>query len=156
MFFVSTDFQEGGGTFSAQLRADGSRVLVKVYATSGCVTGTPYRIDYAYTTSGNGWLQPHALTASAIGLVGIASGAIASGCTGWVTVRGPVDNAQAPAASFTGSVGHAVYWGGATGIGATSGAFTGGNSFCGVLLEYANGSTTSNIFLTGNLFARAF
>lgn len=156
MFFVDTDFVEVDGTFSANIKSDGAgRIVCKVYATSGCVLGTPYRVAYAYTTSGNGWLQPHVLDASEKGLVGIASAAIASGCEGWITVRGPVTGAQGAATSLTGSIGHAVYWGGATGIGATGSAFQGLVHQIGVLAEYVNESTTANIFLTGNLFAQS-
>ena len=74
MFFVKSDFQESGGTFSANLKVDGAgRTACRVYATSGMVAKTPYRIDFAYTTSDNGWLQPAALSASSAmpGLAGM-------------------------------------------------------------------------------------
>jgi len=44
-------------------------------------------------------------------MVGIASVVIASGCVGWVTLRGPVSGACSPATvEFTGSIGHAVFF----------------------------------------------
>lgn len=157
MFFVDSDFHEADGTFSANLKSDGAGAMaVKVYATSGCVVKNPYFVSYGYTTNTSAlWLQATAIGASQNGLLGIASAAIASGCCGWVTIRGPVTNAAAPATSLTGSIGHSVYWGGATGIGCTGSAFQGLAHQVGFLLEETSGSTTANIFLVGNLNAQS-
>jgi len=154
MFFVKTDAVENG-TFSARLKSVGEgRVMVEVYATSGCVQRTPYFINYGYPESGSRYLNATVATASQIGLLGIASDTIASGCMGWVTVRGPVDNAAGPATSFTGSIGHSVYWLTA-GVGCTGSAFHGLAHQVGFLLEETNSSTTANIFLVGNLNAQS-
>jgi hypothetical protein len=157
MFFVNSDFAEGDGTFSAQLKNAGDgRIMAKVYASGGCVSRTPYYVSYGYTTNTSAcWFQATVLTASLKGLLGVASDVIASGCMGWVTIRGPVDDAAGPATSFTGSCGHSVYWGGATGIGATSSAYVGYVHQVGVLMQDTNSSTTANIFLTGNLQAQS-
>jgi len=155
-FFVDSDFLESDGTFSANLKSDGAgQILCKVYVSSGCVINTPYIVDYRYTTSGAGWLTATGLAASMRGLLGVASTAIASGCVGWITVRGPVNNVQGAATSFTGSVGHAVYWAGATGLGASTSTYIGLAYQVGVLLEETDASTTANIYLTGNLVATA-
>ena len=156
MFFVNSDFVETG-TFGANIKSGGDgRILVRAYASSGCVSRNPYFVSYGYTTNTSAcWFQATALSASQKGLLGVASDVIASGCMGWVTIRGPVDNAAGPATSFTGSCGHSVYWGGATGIGATGSAYLGLVHQVGVLLEDTNSSTTANIFLSGNLMAQS-
>lgn len=160
MFFIGSDMLGGNqdaATFCAQLRSDGGgKLYVKVYATSGMTAKWPYVVDFFYTTSGSCWLQPRALgTGGARGLVGIPSAAVASGCEGWVQVRGLVTDAAGPATSFTGSWGHAVYWGGATGIGATASGYFGLPYQIGVLAQGANSSTTADIFLVGNLCAQS-
>jgi len=157
MFFVDSDFRESGGTFSVTLKSNGAgAIAVKVYASSGCVVKNPYFVSYGYTTNTSGlWFQATAIGASQKGVLGVASAAIASGCCGWVTIRGPVTDAAGPATSFTGSCGHSVYWGGATGIGCTGSAFQGLAHQVGFLLEGTNASTTANIFLTGNLFGQS-
>lgn len=152
MFFTGTDFFESGGTYSATIKSDGAgRILCYVYATSGMLTKTAYHIGQFYTTSGTCWLQPYTV-GSKTGLVGISSGAIASGCCGWVTIRGPVDDASSSATvQFTGSIGHAVFLADASGMGASSSAYAGLSHQIGVLLEEATGTYVANIFLTGNL-----
>jgi hypothetical protein len=159
MFFVDTDFHEGDGaaaTFHARIKSGGNGSLwAQVYASSGCVSRTPHFVSYGYTTSGNGWLQATAISASQVGIIGLPSGAIASGCVGWVQIRGAFDNVAGPATSFTGSIGHAVYWGGATGLGATGSAYRGLPYHVGFLLEGVSSSTTANIFLAGNLYAQS-
>jgi hypothetical protein len=154
MFFVGTDFAESGGTFSANIKSDGAgRILAKVYATSGMLTKTGYLLNYQYTTSDNGWFQPMA-AGSNYGLFGIASDAIASGCVGWVTIRGPVDNASSSATvQFTGSIGHAVFFTTASGMGASSSAYVAFPHQIGVLLEEATATYAVNICLTGNAYA---
>jgi hypothetical protein len=161
MFFTGTDNFEGDGasaTFHAVIKSGtNGKQWVRVYATSGCVDQVPYICRYNYTTSGNGWFQPAALaTNPAAGLLGIPSGAIASGCVGWLQVRGACTCTGA-AASFTGSIGHAVYWGGATGLGATGSAYVGAQHQVGFLLdEYGGGGTNvADIFLTGNAYAQS-
>lgn len=155
MFFVNSDFYEDG-TFAANLKSDGGgAIAVKVYATSGCVAKTPYWVTYRYPESGSHYMQATGLNASVKGLIGVASAAITSGCVGWVTIRGPVTDAAGAATSFTGSTGHSVYWGGATGIGATGSAFHGLIHQVGFLLEDTSSSTTANIFLVGNLNAQS-
>lgn len=157
MFFAGTDMFEGDGdaaTFAANIKSVGSdgQVVVKVYATSGMTAKALYPLSFYYTTSGNCWFQPMIMSASNCGLPGIASGAIASGCVGWVTVRGKVTDASSPATvMFTGSIGHAVYWGGASGMGATSSAYIGAIHQIGVLMETSvTGTIACDIFLTGN------
>lgn len=156
MFFTGTDFIESGGTFSATIKSDGAgRVLAYVYATSGMLAKSIYHVGQFYATSGTPWLQPYTI-GSKTGLVGIASGAIASGCCGWVTIRGQVDDASSSATvQFTGSIGHAVFFADASGMGASSSAYSGLNHQIGFLLEQATGTYVANVFLTGNLNAIA-
>jgi len=160
MFFTGTDMFEGDGaaaTFHSLIKSAGNgKVVAKVYASSNLVMGTPYVVRTAYATGGGAWFQATELAASSIGLVGIPTTAIASGCVGWVTVRGIVDDAQAPAESFTGSVGKAIYWGGATGIGCSSTTYIGAAHHVGIMITTAaNASTTCTILLTGNMYARS-
>jgi len=93
------------------------------------------------------------MNASLQAALGIPEKTVASGCVGWFTIRGYVPDAQGAATSFLGSYGHAVYWGGATGIGCSASAWNGVASQIGILMEdlgAAAGSTTANIWLTGN------
>ena len=159
--FVGTDMFEGDGadaTFNSLIKSHGNgQVVVKVYATSGMTAKRMYPLMYQYTTSDNGWFQPQVMSASNVGLPGIASAAIASGCVGWVTIRGQVSDASSPATvGFTGSIGHAVYWGGASGIGATSSAYVGAAHQIGFLIETSvTGLVACDIFLTGNEHAQS-
>ena len=160
MFFTGTDMFEGDGaaaTFHSVIKSGGNgQVLAKVYASSNLVANTPYFVKVCYTTANANWFQATEPTASGIGMVGIPSAAIASGCVGWVTVRGICNDAQAPATSFTGSVGKAIYLSGATGIGCTGSAYIGAPHQIGIMITTAaNSSTTCTILLTGNLYARA-
>jgi hypothetical protein len=162
MFFIGTDMFEGDGaaaTFHSLIKTDtNGRVLVKVYATSGMTSKDIFVITQMYTTesAGTQWLQPLVHTASNKGLVGIASASIAAGCVGWVTVRGPVDNVSSPATvEMTGSIGHAISWFGASGIGASSSAYSGAVHQIGFLLEEATGTLAANVFLTGNQYAQS-
>lgn len=156
MFFTGTDFFESGATNSATIKSDGAgRILCEVYATSGMLAKSIYHIGQFYTTSGDRWLQPYTI-GSKTGLVGIASGAIASGCVGWVTIRGPVDDASSSATvQFTGSIGHAVFFADGSGMGASSSAYAGLSHQIGFLLEEGTGTYVANIFLTGNTNAIA-
>ena len=84
-------------------------------------------------------------------MIGVASAAIASGCVGWVTVRGVVEDASSPATvEFTGSIGHAVFFTDSSGLGASSSAYLGAMHQCGFLIEEATATLAINIFLTGN------
>ena len=155
MFFVGTDMFEDS-TLTANIKSDGAgRVLAKVYATSGMVTRTAYHIDLAYTTNtgaGLSWFQPRDV-GSTIGLVGISSGAIASGCVGWVTIRGQVTATASATVEFTGSIGHAVFFTTASGVGASSSAYLGLTHQIGFLMEEATATLSCDIFLTGNTYA---
>jgi len=158
MFFVNSDFHEDGATFSANIKSGGDgKVFVKVYATSGMVAKSPYRIDYGYTTNtGAVWLQPQALaTNPMVGLIGIPSGAVASGCVGWVQVRGPVLDVSFAVASQTGSIGDAVSWASAAGLKATSSTYIGAVHQVGILLAEATGTNTGDILLVGNCYAES-
>ncbi len=152
MIFVGTDAFEGNAStyLSPMLKsAGGGKVQVMTYASQGASKGV--LMNYNYSTSYEGW-NATALAASVKGVFGYAESSIASGCQGWVTIRGPVDNAQAAAASFTGSLGHGVYFT-ATGIGATTTTYVGAPSQVAILREYVNESTTANIYIVGNMYA---
>ena len=159
MFFTGTDMFEGDGaaaTFHSLIKSAGNgKVVAKVYASSNLVAKTPYMVRPYYSTADANWFQATELSASGVGLVGIPSMAIASGCVGWVTVRGIVDDAIGAATSFTGSVGKAVYHQGATGIGCAASTYAGLPWQIGIqLTTVTNQSTTATIYLTGNMYAR--
>ena len=157
MFFIGSDFTEGDGadaTFAARMKSGGNgKVLVEVYCTSGMVAATPYRLDYVYTTESAGamWLQPRTFaTNPARSLIGVASDAVASGCNGWIQIRGQIASVSFAVASQTGSMGHAVFYTDSSGLGASSSAYLGAMHQCGFLIEEATATLAINIFLTGN------
>jgi len=158
MFFVNSDFIEGEATFAANLKSGGDgKVLVEVYATSGMVAKSPYRIDYGYTTNTGGrWLQPQAMaTNPMVGLIGVASDVCASGCLGWVQIRGPILAVSFAVASQTGSIGDAVSWASAAGLKATSSTYIGAVHQVGVFISEATGTNTGDILLVGNCYAES-
>ena len=160
MFFVDSDFFEGDGadaTFSARLKSGGNgKILVQVYATSGMVAKSPYRVDYGYTTSGNGWFIPQSMATNPMaGLIGVASDVCASGCVGWVQIRGPIEAVSFAVASQTGSIGDAVSWASAAGLKATSSTYIGAVHQVGILTAQATGTNTGDIFLVGNCNAES-
>ena len=165
MFFIGTDTFAGDGTdttFTANIKSipASGQVVVKVYATSGMTAKRMYPLSFKYSSDTAGWFAPIGVSTAAAsqqGLPGIASAAIASGCVGWVTVRGPVTAASSKATDkFTGECGHAVFWGGATGMAASSSAYIGALHQIGFLLTSATGgAAAANIFLTGNEIARS-
>ena len=149
MLLVGSDFIDNDASFNTQLKREGAKVFVQTYATSGMVADTPYAVQFM----GSGY-NATALAASIYAYVGVHKDgeALASGCVGWVQIRGNVENVQAAATSVTGSVGHAVYWAGATGLGASSSANTGNPTvMVGVLTDdhSGGGSTTINMYLCG-------
>jgi hypothetical protein len=160
MFFMGTDMFEGDGaaaTFHSLIKSNGNgQVLAKVYATSGMTAKRMYVMTHMYSTANNGYFQPLAATASNKGLPGIASAAIASGCVGWVTIRGQALDVSSPATiEMTGSIGHAIFWGGASGMGASSSAYLGQVHQIGFLIEEATATLVADIFLTGNAYAQS-
>ena len=160
MFFTGTDMFEGDGaaaTFHSVIKSGGNGlVMAKVYASSNLVAKTPYNVNVAYgTESVANWFRCTEPTASNIGLIGIPSAAVASGCVGWVTIRGVVEDVAFPAESLTGSVGTAIYQKSA-GLGGTGSAFIGAVHQVGInLVTVGNESTTGTIYLTGNLYAQS-
>jgi hypothetical protein len=87
------------------------------------------------------------------GYIGFAADAIASGCVGWVQVRGEVSNCVTAAGSFTGSVGDAVTWGAtaSAGLHANSSTFHTLDQHVGFLLQEATATTSTKLFLVGKL-----
>ncbi len=134
-------------SFNVHQRAGGPNVYVEAYATSGMVANTPYMIQHM----GSGY-SATILAASNYAYVGFPDGgaALASGCVGWVQIRGQVNDAQCGAADMKGSVGHSVFWGAAA-LGASTSVNEGLHTVgqIGVLLEEADASTTTDIYLTG-------
>ena len=151
MLFSGNDFIDTASSFDTAVKAgtDG-KMFVRAYATSGAGLKTPQMVLW----HGSGYAAT-ALAAGARAHVGVPEEAIASGCVGWIQVRGYASNVQGAATSLTaGSFGHAIYWGGATGIGCSASAYVGVASQIGVLMEdlgAAANSTTANIWLNGNL-----
>lgn len=160
MFFVDSDFFEGDGaaaTFGVSLKSGGNgQVFVKVYATSGMIAKNVYIIEQNYTTADSYWMQPRVIaTNPSAGLLGIPNTVVASGCVGWVQVRGPVSAASFATASQTGEVGHAVFWASASGLKSTGSAYIGAVHQVGVLLEEIAGGNSANIYLSGKMYAQS-
>uniref|UniRef100_A0A6H1ZV82 Uncharacterized protein n=1 Tax=viral metagenome TaxID=1070528 RepID=A0A6H1ZV82_9ZZZZ len=147
MMIIGSDFIDNNASFTTSAKRNGPKIFVKAWAESGVDENTPAAIMFG----GSGYVAT-ALIGSIYAYVGVPEGtqSVGAGSWGWFQIRGPVTDVQGAATSFTGSVGHNVYWAGATGLGATSSANIGSPALgVGVLLEAASSSTTSNIYLTG-------
>lgn len=141
-------------SFNTMMKAGDAKVFVQAYAGSGIVANTPMLVQW----SGSGFAATliSACTAE-MGYCGYHRDGttLASGCVGWVQIRGKIEDVQSDwATGYTGSVGHAVVMGAtatAGGLYATSGANTGNPVIgqVGVLLEEASGSLTTTMYLTG-------
>lgn len=150
MIFSGTDMFEGDSTFSQGLKSGANGALyARVYCTSGMLTKSPYILKSVYATGVGMWYGAASLTGfgdSWTGLIGIASGAIASGCMGWAQIRGVVENATSPTSvDFVGSIGHAIYWGGASGLGCTTSVYTGDPTEVGMLIAGSSDATATNV-----------
>ena len=148
MMLVGSDFIDNNASFTTQLKRNGPNVFIYAFAAAGVSANTPAAIQHM----GSGY-NATALAASNYGYVGVPEGtqSVSAGSWGWFQIRGKVTDAQGAATSLTGSVGHNVYWAGATGLGATTSGNVGNQAIgqVGVLLEETSSSTTGNIYLTG-------
>lgn len=145
MMLIGSDFIDNNASFNTSMKRNGPNVYVQAYATSGMTENTPYMIQFM----GSGY-KATGLAASHYAFVGVPEGtqSVASGCVGWVQIRGQVDDIQGSAAEAVGSVGHAVAWTGGT-LYASSSAYSGLNHQIGVLTAAANASTSLSIYLIG-------
>lgn len=138
---------DNNASFNSQMRAGNGNVSLRAYATSGMVADTPYAVQWM----GSGY-NATILAASIYAYVGVPEGgkAVASGCMGWVQVRGYRTGVQGGTTDFMGSQGHSIFWGAAA-LGASTSAYQGLLHQVGVLMEDLGGgaSTTANIYLTG-------
>ena len=143
LFFdsICNDTSDGGVSF----RSGNGNAFVKAYATSGMVANTPYAVQWSA-----GQVNATALAASIWGMVGVPERVVASGDTGWVQVRGKVEDVQASAAESTGEVGHMVQWHAGT-VAASTSTYLGNPNLgdVGVLVQAATASTTLSIWLSG-------
>ena len=150
MMVIGSDSIDNSGSFNTVMATEGPNVYVQAYATSGIVANSPAEIRWKGSGYAAGSMNH---TASRNAYIGIprAGAAIASGCVGWVQIRGKVEDAQGAATLyFSGSVGHGVYWvASSSGIGASGSAYLADGNHIGVLLQEGDVSTTANIFLTG-------
>ncbi|KKL55586.1 hypothetical protein LCGC14_2253960 [marine sediment metagenome] len=148
MMIVGSDFIDNNTSFNTVMKRNGPNVFVQAYAESGIVANTPMAVQFM----GSGY-NATVLIGSVYGYVGLPEdgASLASGCVGWVQIRGKASDVQGGTASFKGSVGHNVYWAGGTGLGATVSGNVGNQDIgqVGVLLEEADDSTTALIYLTG-------
>jgi len=141
-------------SFNTMFHADGGKVFIQAYATSGIVANTPMLVQFM-GSGYNATLISACTSEAGFGGYPKDGKALASGCVGWVQVRGKIEDVQAfVATGFTGSVGHSVFMGAtatAGGFGATSSANVGNGAIgqIGVLLEAASGSLTTTMYLTG-------
>lgn len=126
-------------------RSGNGKAFVKAYAGGGMVANTPYAIQFSASL-----YNATVLAASIWGMVGVPERVCASGCTGWVQVRGNVEGVQASVAESTGSVGHIIQWHAGT-ICASSSTHIGSpyTGDVGMLTQEAEASTTLNIWLNG-------
>ena len=104
---LGSDFIDADNSFNTLLKRNGADVFVKCYATSGAVANTPMAVTYAGSS-----YNATVLVASIYAYVGVPEGStsIASGGTGWVQIRGPVEGVQAGSTDSIGSIGHIVQW----------------------------------------------
>ena len=147
MMIIGSDFIDNNASFTTSAKRNGAKVYLKAWAESGVDENTPCAIQFG----GSGYTAT-ALVASIYAYVGVPEGtqSVGAGSWGWFQIRGPVDDVQGPTLSFTGSIGHNVYWAGATGLGASSSANIGSPALgVGILTQAASSSTTANIYLTG-------
>lgn len=149
-FLMGMDYiANDSSSFDVAVRKQQDKLYVRAYAAGGIVANTPMVVAFA----GSGFAAT-VFAASTMGWVGVPEDgtALASGCVGWVQIRGNVEDVQCPAQSITGSIGHGVYWAGATGLGASSSAYAGLSGQVAMLTGDATGysaSTTANMFLLG-------
>jgi hypothetical protein len=135
-------------SFDVDMRSGNGKVFLKAYATSGMVANTPMMVQF----SGSGY-SASILAASNYAYVGVPEGSnsVASGCVGWVQIRGFVSGVQFGTGDLLGSQGHSVFWGAAA-LGASTSLYEGLEHQVGVLMEdtaAGTSSTTGDIFLVG-------
>lgn len=149
MIHIGMDGADVVGSFNTQIKTDRSgKAYVYAYAVGGAALKTPKALLWM----GSGYAAT-ALNTGMNARVGIPGAVIASGCVGWFQIRGFCSDVQGAATSFSGSFGHAVYWGGATGLGASASAWVNVPSQVAVLAEDVGGggSTTANLWLVGDV-----
>jgi len=140
-------------SYNTAMRAGDGKVFIQAYAENGITANEPRLVQWG----GSGFVATSISATGQLGFCGYPQEgkALASGCVGWVQIRGKIEEVQGfVATAFTGSVGHAVVMGAtatARGLHATSGANTGNPAVgqVGVLLEAASGSLTTTVYLTG-------
>jgi len=145
----SVDFFEsdaGTASFNTTIKSGGNgKIYVKAYAPDGVLANAAAFLKYK---EGSTYLATQ-LQASVIGPIGVAEEVVASGCVGWIQIRGHASNVQFGTADASGSQGNAVFWGNAA-LGASSSAAMGLLHQVGVVIgTELNGSTTGDIFLWG-------
>ena len=149
MLLMGTDYINNDASFNLLMKRNGPSVFLKALAATGVDENTPCMIQFG----GSGY-SATAIAASNVCYVGVPEGtqSVGVGSWGWFQITGPVDDVQGDTASFTGSIGHAVYWAGATGLGATSSGYVGASPSVGrigTLRASVSGGTTADIFLVG-------
>jgi hypothetical protein len=124
---------------------DDGAAYVKAYVGSGIDGDTP-----VYVLPGDSGYFATTLAASTYGYVGVSNqGSIASGCVGSIQIEGYRTGVQCTAAGVSGTQGNALTWTGTT-LFATSSSYIGAGGQIACLAETGlSGSTTANIFLTG-------
>ena len=144
-------FENDAGTtsFNTTLKSGGNgKIYLKAYAPSEASANMPMFLFFRQGST----YEATVLGASYVGAVGVAETRIASGCVGWIQIRGHASNVQFGTADASGSQGNAVFWG-AGALGASSSAAGLGLTHqVGVVIgTELNGSTTGDIFLWGRM-----
>ena len=144
---LGSDYIDADNSFTTTLKTKGSKVYVMCHASVGISANTPAVVQFTgsdYTAT--------ALAAGLYGYIGVPEGgsAISAGCTGWIQIRGAVEDVQCSAAAAKGGVGESVAWTAATLYGSSS-ANQGREDIgqVGVFTAVANASTTISMYLTG-------
>lgn len=152
MLIVGTDAYPDaqGGSFNTAYKVDptGSKVYVQAYTNDALTSNEVAMAMY----DGSTYLAT-SQEASVVGYICFAQAAIASGCLGWVQIRGVVSNVVSAAGSFTGSVGHAVSWGvtASAGLHASDSFYQTLEHHVGWLVQAATATTSTKMFLAGKL-----
>jgi hypothetical protein len=147
MMLIGQDYVDNNNSFTSVLKRNGPDVFVYAFASAGVAANTPCMIQHM----GSGF-NATALAASNRAIVGVPEGtqAVSAGSWGWFQIRGAVEDVQASAAEASGEAGHSVAWTAGVLYGSSS-AYIGNVEIgqVGVFTAEANGSTSINIFLTG-------
>jgi hypothetical protein len=151
--FFGTDFIDNDASFNTQLRkGPGGAIYVQAVVADAAAANTPV----AVRQNGSTYYATALAASEGYAYVGVEKdgAAIASGCVGWIQIRGAASGVQAGAADVLCSQGHSIFWGAAA-LGASTSAYTMSHSSGQIgfsLADYgAGGCTTITMYFAGAL-----